>query len=283
MYRNPKSWKQSFAAFTLIELLVVIAIIALLAALLFPAFARTRERARVTQCQSNLRQIGAAMHQYVDDWDGVLPTNEDLNDSASEMHFLWKLELLPYLRSRDVFLCPSNPIGWGSQADFWKSHGFTYIPDSPDGAKYGNFPISYIPNMYLFRESFYPQQELNFPYLYTSISMAEIPQPDATIAVFETRGNIPAVLYGLFGEVGKTGLGLIYHHNKRINFLFVDGHVRALKAIQTFLPHPLWGSNEIVHSSYSNADGTPLPDDWEPIDPMSPTHNLIRAIAKEYR
>jgi prepilin-type N-terminal cleavage/methylation domain-containing protein/prepilin-type processing-associated H-X9-DG protein len=59
--------------FTLIELLVVIAILAILAALLFPVFAQAREKARQTACLSNLKQIGAALMMYVQDYDGFLP------------------------------------------------------------------------------------------------------------------------------------------------------------------------------------------------------------------
>lgn len=57
-------------AFTLIELLVVIAVIAILAAILFPVFARVREAGRATQCRSNLKQIGAALVMYREDYDG---------------------------------------------------------------------------------------------------------------------------------------------------------------------------------------------------------------------
>jgi prepilin-type N-terminal cleavage/methylation domain-containing protein/prepilin-type processing-associated H-X9-DG protein len=60
--------------FTLIELLVVIAIIAILAAILFPVFARARENARRSSCQSNLKQAGLAFMQYAQDYDERLPT-----------------------------------------------------------------------------------------------------------------------------------------------------------------------------------------------------------------
>jgi prepilin-type N-terminal cleavage/methylation domain-containing protein len=60
-------------AFTLIELLVVIAIIAILAAILFPVFAQARERARMSVCLSNTRQIGTGMMMYVQDYDETYP------------------------------------------------------------------------------------------------------------------------------------------------------------------------------------------------------------------
>src|SRR5215204_307829 len=66
-------------AFTLIELLVVIAIIAILAAILFPVFAKAREKARETQCLSNTRQIGTALLMYVDDNNERFPHHFEAN------------------------------------------------------------------------------------------------------------------------------------------------------------------------------------------------------------
>lgn len=68
--------------FTLIELLVVVAIIAILAAILFPVFARARERARAAACLSNLRQFGTAFAMYLSEYDDLLPV-PDINYSTN--------------------------------------------------------------------------------------------------------------------------------------------------------------------------------------------------------
>lgn len=94
-------------AFTLIELLVVIAIISILAAILFPVFARARENARRSSCLSNLKQIGLGMMQYVQDYDEMYP-NAYYTDGAGTT-FWWSM-LQPYVKSSQVFTCPSSPF-----------------------------------------------------------------------------------------------------------------------------------------------------------------------------
>lgn len=93
--------------FTLIELLVVIAIIAILAAILFPVFAKAREKARQASCQSNLKQLSLAVQQYVSDYDETLPATPDWNMSGS-LHNWWD-KVTPYTKNAGIFKCPSRP------------------------------------------------------------------------------------------------------------------------------------------------------------------------------
>lgn len=92
--------------FTLIELLVVIAIIAILASILFPVFARAREKARETTCKSNLRQLGLAIQMYAGDWDGCLPI-ANAQPSVDGLPGLGDV-IEPYVKNTQVFRCPSD-------------------------------------------------------------------------------------------------------------------------------------------------------------------------------
>jgi len=120
------SWSTSRArrrGFTLIELLVVIAIIAILAAILFPVFAKAREKARSSSCASNLKQIGTSMTMYTQDYDERYPgvARGDQAAVTGSNYGCWVMggwippatdvsqgALAPYVKNKAVYICPSD-------------------------------------------------------------------------------------------------------------------------------------------------------------------------------
>ncbi len=108
-------------AFTLIELLVVIAIIAILAAILFPVFARARDRAKLTTCLSNQKQLAHGILMYADDYEGTMPFGISFVDGGNRpglepyigSYRQRKYSLLyrytePYVKSDGIYQCPSD-------------------------------------------------------------------------------------------------------------------------------------------------------------------------------
>lgn len=118
--------------FTLIELLVVIAIIAILAAILFPVFARARENARKSTCQSNLKQLAQATIMYVQDYDERFPYFYCYQGPTATFHpngvhaagyFLdWIDFIYPYVKNEQAFKCPSE-----SSVDYHDCYGYNKI------------------------------------------------------------------------------------------------------------------------------------------------------------
>jgi len=104
--------------FTLIELLVVIAIIAILAAILFPVFARAREKARQASCLNNTKQIILAILMYAQDYDDKIVANATYYDypPTGGPFYWWWDATAPYIKNTQVWVCPSKPdvtIGYG--------------------------------------------------------------------------------------------------------------------------------------------------------------------------
>jgi general secretion pathway protein G len=210
------------AAFTLIELMTVIALIGTLLAMLFPVFAKVREKARQSVCSSNLRQIGIAVALYAQDYDdlypygadpvdkftgawGVTPTKDPVLSTMPLLHDV----LAPYIRSRDVWRCPSD-IGF-DVIEFHEDRNGEAIPHPARPSLYQAFGTSY-----------YYRTELTFRrVLYPAVGYSSTDLPGQTVTEHSPAEiNVLQDAHGLWHGDGR---GLT---NKRYNLLYADGHVK---------------------------------------------------------
>src|SRR5262249_27320458 len=114
--RKESEMFQRRSGFTLIELLVVIAIIAILAAILFPVFAKAREKARHSSCLSNMKQCALSILMYVQDYDETFPrvpnvADPYLNPNATvekQGWLYWAQMIRPYVKNEQILACPSD-------------------------------------------------------------------------------------------------------------------------------------------------------------------------------
>jgi len=217
-------------AFTLIELLVVIAIIAILAAILFPVFARARENARRSSCQSNLKQIGLGIAQYTQDYDETYPI-KGYGCGPGPSCTIWYDEVQPYVKSTQVFKCPSNPMnvsGYGSH--FQSTYGANV--ETPDGSGSDNNSASSAPF------SGYGTPGVKISTLNSSsqtICVAEMFYPDAVGSTgWSVEVNCNTNSNGNAKYDGQGNDPILFNgHLSTGNFLFCDGHVKSLKPIAT--------------------------------------------------
>jgi prepilin-type N-terminal cleavage/methylation domain-containing protein/prepilin-type processing-associated H-X9-DG protein len=192
--------KRSRRGFTLIELLVVIAIIAILAAILFPVFARAREKARQSSCQSNLKQIGLAFTMYAQDYDEKMPRGSGYIAPTALLspgnYGEWFLELAPYIKNTQIFNCPS-----ASRTAFQTG--------GVDSTALG-YGVAYSRNLFIDRTA-----------------MADITEPANCIIMADGINNYMR-LYCKASEGGNYGWSW-NRHNDGCNYTFVDGHVKWMK------------------------------------------------------
>jgi len=196
--------------FTLIELLVVIAIIAILAAILFPVFARAREKARQASCQSNLKQIALGILMYAQDYDERLPANYNYNPRP--INLVWWDDLIqPYVSNYQILICPSDqPASYNYARPNWSNIPnplvFSYSANSNGGG--GIIPIGGDGN---------------------SCALSSIASVADTVIIAESN-DIELNTYTTEVDAWATnGIGNIdKRHNDGCNWSFADGHVKYM-------------------------------------------------------
>ena len=218
--------RNSSTAFTLVELLVVIAIIAILAAILFPVFARARENARRTSCQSNLKQIGLGWLQYAQDYDEKImrfSTGNGAPSPANPTAYWWggwdgttydasKGLIQPYLKSDQVRSCPSFAVPAANAYE--GPTGYAYNVDTLSPTGYGPAPT--------------------YTAMPRAASLASIEDTARTVAFCDAAQLDSASAIRSSTYLSSPSSDYPNFHARHLetgNVLFCDGHVKAMRPV----------------------------------------------------
>ena len=241
--------------FTLIELLVVIAIIAILAAILFPVFARAREKARQSSCLSNIKQLVLGVKMYAGDNDDRMPSvsvtavvgwpapNGDTNTPPWAP---WSVAISPYLKNIQIFNCPSVSTAWDG--------GATDPATGVLGEKFNK--ISYGINEYITGGKYlwcYPPMGESPP----PVKISRIHFPSQLMALAEKDCPDYWFIDTMYTYAGDAVPGhesvAMSRHNDGCNIAFVDGHAKFMQG--SSIPRDNWDGSFVLLQPYSLTDG----------------------------
>jgi len=204
-------------SFTLIELLVVIAIIAILAAMLLPALAQARSKARQINCVSNVKQLGLGCLMYTDDNDLKLPAH--CRNGGSPNNDTWALWIYSYVGSDNVYMCPGvRPTAWRNAAKY--CGGYSYNLSRVSGTTVGC----------------------------TGRHLVSINRTSSLLMITDglNDGASAPTWCGYWNRQtdsnDPTYIDLLGRHSKGSNICFVDGHVDRAGQIQLRTTRSLWDS-----------------------------------------
>ncbi len=212
--------------FTLIELLVVIAIIAILAAILFPVFARAREKARQTSCLSNLKQLDVGLQMYMQDHDERWPMAQTWCGWRDPRNTQYFQDIMPYVKNWDLFACPSAACGC-MNGSLWH-HGVDDLIRA--GAIPSDFELSYGYSENIMNPSWdEPNQSFRCSALDRSLKLATWRHPVDTPMLADCVGLMNGgERIGWANGWGRNEDNL--RHSEGSNVAFMDGHAKYFAA-----------------------------------------------------
>ncbi len=208
--------------FTLIELLVVIAIIAILAAILFPVFAKAREKARQSTCTQNIKQIALSLLQYAQDYDERFPFLYETGNAART----GLIQITqPYIKNWQIHDCPSSDTKTSISYLGHRSYGYnTYLITANSAQSLG--VIKRPAEIVLLGDVL---QDPNAPgrFLYPSYGRMITNYDGTNCSV--CGANHYSIYDGPSHSWQRPNFNLIERHNDTGNVAFTDGHVKTVK------------------------------------------------------